>query len=108
MPPNARATAAKVNMLSILAPTTFPKARPGLGGDTRLTAVMLVANSGSEVARATRMLPTNSRPHPVSVASASPYTARRIPKKITAPALPRNTRMATHKLENSIISLTFD
>ena len=95
-------------MFSMFAPTTFPKARPGLGGDTRLTAVMLVASSGSEVASAMRMLPTNSRPHPVSVARASPYTARRTPKKITAPALPRNTRMAAHKLVNSIISLTLD
>ena len=80
-----------VNILTMLAPTTLPSANWGL---SIRTAVMLLDNSGREVARATRMLPTNRRPQPVKDARASPYLASWTPKKITATALPKNTSMA--------------
>ena len=60
-------------MLNMLDPSTSPRANCGL---SMRTAVMLLDTSGSEVARATRMLPTNIRPKPVSEARASPYLAR--------------------------------
>ena len=92
LPPNTSATIASIRMLSIFDPSTSPRASSGL---SIRTAVMLLDSSGSDVASATNMLPTNSRPHPVNAASASPYLASSIPRKITPAALPRNTRTTT-------------
>lgn len=89
-PPNASATAPNVNRLIIFAPNTLPIAIAGFGGSTSVTADMLVASSGKEVAKATRMLPTKSLPNPVNSANASPYSANLVPQNMTTPALAKN------------------
>jgi len=63
----------------MLAPNTLPMAIAGFGGFND-TADILVDSSGKEVAKATKMLPTNNLPKPVSSASASPYTAYFVPQ----------------------------
>tara|TARA_Y100001970_G_scaffold44984_1_gene56381 strand:- start:40581 stop:40745 length:165 start_codon:yes stop_codon:yes gene_type:complete len=52
-----------------------PRANDGLGGSSK-TADILAESSGSEVAKATRILPTKSLPRPVIDASISPYFAK--------------------------------
>ena len=84
---------AKMKTSSILAPKTLPTANWGLGGSNS-TAEMLVESSGNDVAKATRMLPTNKRPSPVNVARASPYLAKPVPKNHTEAALAKNTNRA--------------
>ena len=87
---------AKMKTSSMLAPKTLPTANWGLGG-SKSTAEMLVESSGNEVARATRILPTNKRPKPVNEARASPYLAKPIPRNHTEAALAKNTNMAMAK-----------
>ena len=99
-PPKTNATAPKVNRFIILAPNTLPMAIAGLGGFSD-TAEIFVDNSGREVANATKILPTNNLPNPVSSASASPYTANFVPQYTTTPALTKNIMIATIKSDTS-------
>ena len=89
--PKTRATIARVNMLTMLAPRMLP---PASSGWLRLAAVMLVTNSGREVATATRIVPTHSLPQPISPDRRSPYLARKRPLKMTNAELPANRSSA--------------
>ena len=88
-------------ILVILAPITFPKAKEGLGGDNN-TAEILAESSGNEVAKATKILPTNSLPKPVIEAITSPYFAKYVPNIMVDKALIKKMIIFTIKVSNLI------